>query len=240
MKAAICSFVLAVSLPSGLVAKQKPDFGVKESRQLVGTYADCVVEERASLAWRVVREYPDAATIMRRYPMIIIPRCATTKNGSGLEIRFAGETYLYDLSQSLFRKFIGNAPIDLPNAPALVHRPVEELDEAKLPKNKRMAENARQKHLASVGVAFLSRFGECVARKSSVDTFGLLKSSASSVEEKAAFAKLQPTLSNCLSQGTQLKFTMSSLRGAIALGYVRLADALRPDAFLVAKGREDA
>ena len=213
-------------------APAKSDFSPSEVRSLTAKYADCVVGERGPLAWRIMRDNPGNEVIIKRYPAILIPSCIAEIKPWGLDMRFPGDIYVNALAEALFRKFLTGVSLkDLASVPALTHRPFPVIDEAKLPKNRRLAEVARERFNNTLGTAYLSRFGECVARQTPDGAKDLLSSAMDSEAEKAAFSRLQSALGKCLSSGTQLKFGKSVLRGAIAMNYVRLADAAYPDRF---------
>lgn len=237
----VLAMTAAATLSGSAVAKPlKSDFSPALVRTLTLQYATCVIGTRAPLAWRIMRDDPGNRAIMRQYPEIVVESCARETGPFGVNMRFPGDIYIYSLAEALFQKFLASEPVpNLAAAPPLMQRPLPVLDEAQLPKEPKKAAVIREKFQQALGSTFLSHFGACVARKDAVGAYKLLKTKMDSSDETVAFNALMPTLSVCLGDGTTLKFGKPALRGAIALGYVRLADALAPTRFPVARGRDD-
>lgn len=75
------------------------------------------------------------------------------------------------------------------------------------------------------GEVLRARLGECVVRTSGAEARAVLATPAQSPAELAALQALSPALSTCLPAGETVGFDRMTLRGALAVGYYRLASA---------------
>jgi hypothetical protein len=71
--------------------------------------------------------------------------------------------------------------------------------------------------------AFASRLGECVVRKDPAGSAALLKTQIGSDHERAAIKSLLPSVGTCIPPQSEKQIDVISLRGAVALNYLRLA-----------------
>ncbi|HEV7340110.1 MAG TPA: hypothetical protein VGN68_00600 [Sphingopyxis sp.] len=72
-------------------------------------------------------------------------------------------------------------------------------------------------HVALIQVA------DCTVRKAPEEARNLILSGVASKSEGVAFASIVPSMEGCLSQGSQLKFSKSVLRGVIGEALYRLS-----------------
>ncbi len=74
--------------------------------------------------------------------------------------------------------------------------------------------------------AWLSRYGECVVRQEPAKARYWLLTPPDSPEEISRINDLRPAFADCLNEGT-MKFNRTTMRGAVAINYYRLAMATR-------------
>lgn len=74
---------------------------------------------------------------------------------------------------------------------------------------------------------YFSSLGECIVRAAPADVQRTLQTEPGTKEEAQSLAALHAPISACVDQSQTVKLDTSSLRGALALNYIRLAAAPR-------------
>jgi hypothetical protein len=189
--------------------------------------ADCIVKGRPEQAREAVANGYSLKQMRDKTPGVVRRGCmGADVPGMGYlwGVLYAGDLYLYAIAEAVIRhdKTL-DRPVDFTNIPSLSHREPF-VDEAKI-KGPTAARLIEREHERETTQAFLSRYGECVARNATPQTAAVLRAETGSSEEKAAFAALQPFLGACLKGAAQIKMGKPALRGALALNYYRLAAA---------------
>ena len=144
-------------------------------------------------------------------------------------MKFGSDLYRYALADALVNAdYALVAETDFTNRLPLAHAPMPnqlELDAYLAPiKSKRRREEAQAEFNKRVGIAWLSRFGECVARRDPVNSRLWLLTATDVAEETNRINNLSPAFSSCLGEGT-MRFNRITMRGTVALNYYRLAKA---------------
>lgn len=208
---------------------------IKESevRALSAVYADCVLgyETRIGLAREyLINDLPSDTLLRGKYRRLIDGNCLVkvSRTQTGIQMTFPGELYRYALAGALIRIDFAQIQFDdFSKVAPLQHRPMPVLDEAALPKNKKKADEAKEEFELERVDGFLARYAECVVRRSPIESRKLLTSKVASAEEKQTFGSMNDGLSRCMPEGSTVRFGRETLRGAIAVAYYRLADAVR-------------
>lgn len=204
-----------------------------EVRTLSAVYADCVLgyETRIVLAREyLINDLPSDTLLRGKYRRLIDGNCLVkvSRTQTGIQMTFPGELYRYALAGALIRIDFGQIQFDdFSKVAPLQHRPMPVLDEAALPKNKKKADEAKEEFELERVDGFLARYAECVVRRSPIESRKLLTSEVASAEEKQTFGSMNDGLSRCMPEGSTVRFGRETLRGAIAVAYYRLADAVR-------------
>ena len=148
-------------------------------------------------------------------------------------MKFGGDLYRYALANALVNAdFAKKADVDFEDRLPLAHIavPAQSVLDASLHgiKSMRKRQQAQADFRESVGVAWLSRFGECVVRQAPTKARAWLLTPINVAEETSRINDLRSAFSECLGEGT-LKFNRVTMRGTVALNYYRLAMAtVRP------------
>jgi len=196
------------------------------------SYAKCVVKRQPAKASEAILANVDNAVIMRRYPMLLVSDCLANAAPEGVSMRFTGDLYRYALADALVnRELAAWRPTDLAAVPRLVHRdpgqPPSRVSPSGKRQGKRKYEAAVEAYGREAAYAYLSRYGECVARVDAAGAKALLLTGPDTPQETAAFAALRPALERCLEEGRTLRFGRVTLRGSIAINFYRLAHSAR-------------
>lgn len=136
-----------------------------------------------------------------------------------------GEGLRYALAEELVRlRLSGVALADLDRVAPLPHdRPPYRSKWENFLSRSEWDALPRQKAAA----VFLSKMGECVVRSDPAGSRAILESDPASPAERRAIQSLMPALQRCVEKSQTLEFDRASLRGAIALNFLRLAKAPR-------------
>jgi hypothetical protein len=217
---------------------ERPDRS-PELRKVFAAFGDCIVQKHHEAARtyvlryiRVKRDDPNGMAIIKT---IADPDCllkSIDKNIDGGKMTFPGDTMRYELSDALFRVELRDTPprTDLKSVAPLEHAALDEseyLPPANKKWGKRKLEDMAKERTEDLVSIAMSRFGECVVRGDTFAAYTLLKSDTNSAEETIAFAGVAKSASACIDQGQTIPLNKSSLRGAIAFNYYRLAHAPR-------------
>jgi hypothetical protein len=209
------------------------DYKPTEVRQLTRQYADCVVRSHHRRASEALLADVGNGEIFRRYDDLIDGGCLGSVAGP-VQAKFGGDTYRYALAEALVNADFAKAgPSDFSDRLPLAHLPYPDRTEldAKLTKAKkdRQRKDLQDSFDKAFGVAWMSRYGECIARRDPVGSRYWLLTKPEIPEELSRINALRPAFTECLEGGT-LKFGRSALRGTVAINYYRLAMATqRPD-----------
>ena len=220
--------ILSVTLPSTAMAADKSDQKeVAANRKLMSNFARCVVDTQLKKATEVIVANIDNATIQKRYGLLIDGECLNKTAGS-VKLTMGGDLFRYALADAIFQKnFAEQTPINFAQAPKLDHvsfgdRAIFEASIAKIT-NKRKRERMQYNFDQYNGVAYLSRYGECIVRLSPLAARKLLLTPVASPSELSAISPFRPALADCLVPGSTVTFNAGMIRGVTAINYVRLA-----------------
>lgn len=138
-------------------------------------------------------------------------------------VRPRGDFYRYAISEAIFRRDLKKVYLrDLAAIGPLTHARPPLKFAIQTSKQDREAAAALQ-----AGAVNLSVLGECVVRSDPMTAHALLNTRPTTEAETAALTKLMPSVEHCVDQSRATKMGIDDLRGAIALNYVRLANAPR-------------
>jgi hypothetical protein len=208
------------------------ELSTKKTRAVVHAYAQCIVNRQPGKAAEAIVRNVDNATLLRSYPKLMNGDCLTLGSSGSMQARFGGDLYRYALADALVGRdlatFSGN---DFSAVPKLAHRAPGEPPARINAKGKKLGgrkyDAAVASHEEAKSLAYVSAYGECVARTAPAAAQALLLSEPDSAEETARFRALSPALAGCLPAGATLRFGKVTLRGTIATNYYRLAMAAR-------------
>lgn len=215
--------VVVAAMPTS--ADSKDD---QRTRKLMHDYARCVIRSSHDQAAEAILSNADNSTIMKRYSGLVNGECLG-RIAPGAEMRFGGDLYRYALADALVSAdYAASGESDFSNRLPLAHLPMREHSEldASLAsiKSARRRKEAEDSFSKANGVAWLSRYGECVARASPVKARLWLLTPPDTPEETSRINDMRPAFSRCLGDGT-LKFNRITIRGTVAINYYRLARA---------------
>lgn len=229
---------ISACLASGSAVDAK-EFSTAEIREVSKNYADCVVKRRYELARNAVVSNANNGEIAKDYRKLIIGDCLVKANkGNGARMKFGGDHYRYALAEALIRHDFPEPSLTTVEGLAkLTHLPTPTSPPDVTGYKKSKAEKVLAAYQSSKLITSLSQYGECVVRLAPVDSHALLMTDTDTAGEAAAFAKLQPTLGDCLAGDGTVKFGKSVLRGSIAINYYRLAYAASHPVALTAEAQ---
>lgn len=231
-RAAVLAAAFLAAAPAAAAQTGDTEFSTKETRAVTHGYAKCVVKAQPVRAAAAIRDNVDNATILRKYPQLIVGDCLRNSSGRLLTARFTGDLYRYALADALVSRDLaafdpqGFSTIarldhrDPGTAPSTVDRKGRTLSAKKY-------QAARDSHQQAAAFSYLSRYGECVVRTAPSAAKDLLLVKPDSDEEGARFRALGGALATCMPEGETMRFGRVTLRGTIAVNYYRLAMAAR-------------
>ncbi|BAI96162.1 hypothetical protein Sj15T_04840 [Sphingobium sp. TA15] len=198
---------------------------INKIRSITVQFGDCVMKHNAALGRAVVLSNLSNDVILHSASRLIDGNCLNrTDAGMGSQMTFTGDQFRYAMAGALVRMdYPVRRHFDFTNVLPLVHAIPKPVDPS-LKKGSRKAAKAEEEYAKDRAFLFLSRFGECVARRNPDRTQDLLLADIGTVEEKAAFNELSASLGECLGDG-QMSFGREMLRGSLALNFYRLAGA---------------
>ena len=220
--------VLAVTSPTTAIAADKSDQKeIAANRKIMTEFARCVVDTQPKKATEVIFANIDNATIQKRYASLIDGECLAKTAGS-VKLEMGGDLFRYALADAIFQKnFAKNTSVDFAQASKLEHVsfPDRAAFEARIANvtNKRKRASMQYSFDQYNGVAYLSRFGECVVRLNPIAARDLLLTPVASSSELTAIGPLRPMMADCLKPGSTVAFNAGMIRGVTAINYVRLA-----------------
>lgn len=210
-----------------LSALAKSESGDAEVRRIAFDYANCVVRKNHSRAAALILSNADNTAIKHDYLSLLDRDCMK----SGVGLKFGMDQFRYGLADALVRADLSaREDKDFSDRLPLAHLAMPTRDELAV----RLAATSSKKKRAEMqddfnkefSISWLSRFGECVARRNPVASKYWILTVPDSPEEISRINALRPDFSECLDKGT-LAFSRSVLRGAVALNYYRLAFATK-------------
>jgi hypothetical protein len=224
---ALLSIVIA-TFPMTAIASEKSD--QKETaanRKIMADFARCVVDTQLKRATEVIVANIDNSTIQKRYNSLIDGECLGKTAGS-VKLTMGGDLFRYAIADAVFQKsFVKKVSIDFTHAPKLEHVSFGDKAafESSMSKIKDKKKRARSQYSFDQynGVAYLSRFGECIVRLNPDASRDLLLTPVASLDEMTAITPLRPALAECLRPGSIVTFNAAMIRGVTAINYVRLA-----------------
>jgi hypothetical protein len=146
----------------------------------------------------------------------------------GFWLGYQGDGLRYALAEGLFHRRLRTVALnDLDRVKPLRHDRPPYQSKYETFRTRKQREQIAQQKIAAV---FLSQMGECVVRTDPASSRALLDSKPLAPEEQRAIETLMPALGRCVDTSVTLELDRASLRGAIALNYLRLAKAPRQPA----------
>jgi hypothetical protein len=215
----------------------KPDFSRTQTDAISDSFADCVVKARPRQARDFVGNNLPGEVVLKRYGSLTDSDCLlkAVKSAGGVQMRFPEPSFRYALARALVRfDYPTNSFENFKNVPPLEHIIYPALVEARLPKNKRKADEIRATYERFEFTASMARFSECVVRSNPDFAQAFIVSKPASPGRDASIKQIKPILGACLSNGT-IKFDTFDLIGALAVSYYRLAYQVSPPVTKVSK-----
>ena len=217
---AICA-LLAAAHP----AYAKPDYSETQTQTISDEYADCVVKENTQKAREFVGRNLPEDIVLRQFRALNDGGCLINAAGSwgGVTMRFPAPHFRFAMARALVRLDYSTNPFqDFKTVPPFARDVFPPLDQEKLPKSKRRANEIRVKYASAHFASVMDRFGECVARANPAAAQAFASSKLNTPARGAAVAQIKPVLGGCLAEGT-VKLDAFYLTGAVAVNYYRLA-----------------
>ncbi len=166
-------------------------------------YAKCAVEKNRSMIELYLKTAAGSKAAHKRANSLSVDDCLSTGEMRFNEFLFRGGVYDV-LYQKDYRKV---GPLDFAATPDVDYAAV----------GADALETPSPSHVALIQVA------DCTVRKAPEEARNLILSGVASKSEGVAFASIVPSMEGCLSQGSQLKFSKSVLRGVIGEALYRLS-----------------
>ena len=214
-----------------LTAAAAPTAHAQNVYRVHARLGQCVVERRAAAAAEYVLDVEtNEAEARKMHQELPLVACWERIAGaSRVQLRLPGDALRYALAEALVRRELSGSPMTdfssvrpLPRATLNEeHSQTKPGTRASARRLKELAE-ARNSTIAAISMA---AFGECVARAAPLDSHKLLMTNSNSAEETAHFKRLSVTFERCLPIETHRSLSHPAIRGAVALGYYRLAKA---------------
>jgi hypothetical protein len=201
-----------------------------EVRKVTRDYASCVVKKHGDRASEAIMTDSGNGDIQRRYSDLIDSACLSSVAGS-VQLKFGGDHFRYALADALVNTRIANDPVtSFADRLPLAHiaKPDNAALEASLATahGKAQREELQKTYDRQLATSWLSRYGECVVRQEPTKARYWLLTPPDSPEEISRINDLRPAFADCLAEGT-MKFNRTTMRGAVAINYYRLAMATR-------------
>ena len=224
---AICCAAL---IPYAGLADSKP-LETAKNRQIMFDYAKCVVKQRHGRAAEAILANVDTESIQRQYPDLIRPGCLTKAAGGGAKMGFGGDLYRYALADALVNADFAEArDRDFSNRLPLSHLPLPDRAAFDLQlaqaKDKQQREAMEKGFGKAAGTAWLSQYGECIVRQEPEKARRWLLTAPDVPEELSRINDIASAFAPCLpASAGKVRFSRTTMRGAVAINYYRLAMA---------------
>ena len=146
-------------------------------------------------------------------------------------MRFGSDLYRYALADALVRAdFSKEGATTFSDRLPLAHlqpMPFEQRDDAAAKLKGRKKADFLKDYEKDFAVSWLSKYGECVVRADPVNARLWLLTVPDVPEETSRINAMRPAFAACLEPGEPMKFNRTTMRGAVAINYYRLAKATR-------------
>ena len=198
-------------------------------RKIAFKYATCVVRAHHDKASDAILSTASNGTITGQYRQVIDSDCLRNTAGPGVDMRFPKDTLRYALADALVNAdFAAHGDVSfanrLPLAQPEIISPEDEAKAIAAARRQRQRDEIKNGVETSNALAWLSRYGECIARQDPVNARYWLLTPPETPEETSRINALRPAFGACLDKGT-VKLTRSVVRGIVAVNYYRLAMA---------------
>ncbi len=223
---AFLSFCLAASPVSAQTIRYENDNAVRFIYDVVECIAKNELDAPIAREFLVKRFDPrDRDT----YGKKLSSRLDCDSQDDGMAIEFGGDVFRYALASALVKRdYLSHPLTDFSAAPPLRHFQPASLEQVTSGLSGSKLTLEQRNYDRAMSIFMYSLFGECIARRSTVETVHLLEQPVNSTGEKRALQALTPTLIACGKIGKNAVFSQSWMRGAIALSYYRLSFSLDP------------
>lgn len=219
---ALLWFCCLVLVPAVISAKGPNEFSSTETRKFMQEFGDCKAYSHMRMARRAIIENADIQTMATKYQRLVDTDCLPRDRGAS-KIRMPSDVILYAIAGGYARRILPRSTkFDFSGVPPLSNQSVAPLDPRLLNSTAEKDQIAVSQHKSRVARLSLSLFSECVVRRATAESHGLIVSNAGSEKERLGFAAIGPAMSDCLGTG-EANFSREALRGAISLAFVRLA-----------------
>lgn len=202
-----------------------------ETRKVISRYGKCVVRRKAAAVSVFLLAEPKSKEFEQlTYDDINDAYCLAFAGWDQVVgAYFPAGTLSYTLAEAIVQKdFPGRRFQSFAHVPPLPPRVVDRADFKPKPglrPSKRRDQRLEQSRTAAFVSAFMYSYGECIVRTDPVGSHRLLMTEVTSPEESAEFGRLKPVLAACIPNQQKMAFNKASIRGAVAVGYYRLARA---------------
>ncbi len=229
MRVALRSALAAV-LIAATAASADTGAEAARTRTVARDYSRCVVKKHGDAASAAIMSDSGNGDIERHYAGLMDSDCLGMVAGS-VQLRFGGDQFRYALADALVRARLAGQPADsFADRLPLAHLPSPApgtLDAALAKvKTKREQDEVRKQYERAVVTAWMSRYGECVVRREPEKARRWLLTEPDQPEEISRINDLRPAFAECFTDGT-MTFNRTTMRGAVAINYYRLAMATR-------------
>lgn len=216
----------ALVCPNAAAARDQAKEQVRV-RKITFDYAACVVRKHHAAASETILATASNRDILGRFPQIIDPDCLGSAAGLGVDMRFPADTYKYALADALVNVDLVTANIISFDDRLALAQPVSAQSYA--PLLARTKSDSKRKALQydyekQNALAWISRYGECVARQDPVNARYWLLTRPDTPEEASRIKAMQPAFAACL-DAQAMRFNRIIMRGTVAINYYRLAMA---------------
>lgn len=173
-----------------------------DGQRILNGFADCLVAKHRPMVEQYLAEAPDSRGARFRSRRLEGTRCNASLLLAARDNQIRGALY-----EAMFLVDFRDAPpMDLRNAPAIPDT----------------AEAAGASEWARTSSALL-KYSDCIVRSDGAGTRAILAAEVGTAREAAAFRAVAPSLSRCLAEGQQIKFSRPLLRGFLAEALYRLS-----------------
>lgn len=228
------ALLLLLGAFSAAPATEATDYSVKETRQVLDRYGQCIVKAHRDRASEAILANAGNEELLRRYSNLMDGDCLAAASDRGgnftIQAKFAGDQYRYALADALVRQELASWPAPkLETVPKLDHRDPGDPPAATGRNGKPLRASAYEKLVKAYdqkrAASYLSRYGECVVRLDPTGARTLLLAPVETPQEAAAFAAMRDSFATCVPEGETLTFSKVTMRGTIAVNYYRLSKA---------------
>lgn len=226
MIAKLVAGLAIAALAASSSAQEAPTPADPRTRAEIAEFSKCLVRHRTEDSRRAVLEDWDSRKLVYR-ELLKEPMCVRL----GRTLRFNAGVLKGHLATHLIGRDLGAEEIArVTTAPPLAHplpEPVATTDSKGRPLAAEEIARRQETMQRRLSWVVIGQLGECVARSNPAAVPALAASPVASEAELAALKAFGPQLPTCLPKGVTVELDRSSLRGAILLGYYRLAMAAR-------------